>query len=583
MKNSVQRERWSWFWIAAAGIVLFVMGVVGFGRYASIHNQPSTLLDELYLALQLLAMNSGAVPPPLPWELEVARFGIPLLTALAAIKAVLDLFQEQVRRFRLRTLQDHIVICGLSRKGFLLAERLNADGRLVVIIEKNEENDRLATCRMLGMYVLVGDATDPELLRKAGVARAAAVVAVCDDDGINLEIALRVKPLAEERQERPLTCLVHIGEPQLCSLIREKETHLDSHRFQLELFNTFENGARLLLRSFPAWEEGGPTGRPVAHLLVIGLGRLGENLVVQAARDWWNQPARGNNRLPVTIIDLTATAKIESLCVRFPPLEKACDLHALDMDVTSADFARGSYLLERDGRPPVSRVYICMDDDARALQISLALLRQTQGRLPVVLRVAEPTGLASLLDPGLNHSDGYGSIHAFALLDTICTPELLTSTRRELLAQAAHADYVAGQRKAGANMDNPALQPWERLNENLRQNNYAFVDRLQGELASAGYGIQPLVDWDAPSMQIPEEKVELMAHMEHAAWCEQRLSEGWRFSPGPKNIESRTHPGLVDWGELAEEEREKNRNFVRNTPRFLGRIGLQIGISEIDI
>jgi voltage-gated potassium channel Kch len=285
MKNSVQKERWDWFLLAAAGVVLFGLGVVGFDRYASLHNQPSTFLDALYQALQLLAMNSGAVPPPLPWELEVARFGIPLLTALAAIKAVLDLFQEQLRRLRLRTLQNHVVICGLSRKGYLLAGRLHAEGRVVVVIERDEENGRLGTCQMLGMYVLTGDATDPELLRKAGVARAAAVVAVCDDDGTNLEIALRAKPLAEKRQEIPLNCLVHIGEPQLCSLIREKETHLDSKSFQLELFNTFEHGARLLLSSFPAWEENGPASQPAVHLLVIGLGRLGENLVVHAARE----------------------------------------------------------------------------------------------------------------------------------------------------------------------------------------------------------------------------------------------------------------------------------------------------------
>jgi len=38
----------------------------------------------------------------------------------------------------------------------------------------------------------------------------------------------------------------------------------------------------------------------------------------------------------------------------------------------------------------------------------------------------------------------------------------------------------------------------------------------------------------------------------------------------------KTHPDLVDWEELAEAEKEKDRNMVRNIPVFLAQAGFQV-------
>ena len=106
--------------LGGLGIVLFVLGIAGFERYAAWHNLTASIWDNIYLTFQLIPMNSGGVTPPIPLELNLARFFIPLLAAATAIKAFLRIFQEQVRMLRLRRLRDHIVICGLSRKGFLM-------------------------------------------------------------------------------------------------------------------------------------------------------------------------------------------------------------------------------------------------------------------------------------------------------------------------------------------------------------------------------------------------------------------------------------------------------------------------------
>ncbi|MEI7845642.1 MAG: NAD(P)-binding protein [Chloroflexota bacterium] len=550
-----------------------LMSVAGFAQYAALHNLPNTFLDNLYLTLQLIPMNSGAVAPPLPWMLEIARFAIPLLTAAAAVKALLAIFSRQIQMLRLRNLREHVIICGLGRNGFLLAGKLRSLGKAVVIIERNEKNDWLVSCQEQGMFILLGDASDPALLRKAGIQRASAMIVVCGNDGVNADIALHTKDLAQPGKH--LTCLVHISSPQLCNLLQEQGQTLDDHGFHLELFNIFERGAQRLLSEFPAWQE--DQSQEVPHLLVVGLGRLGENLVLHAARGWWNQSNEPRKKLPITIIDRDAQRKIESLILRYPPVQKTCSFFTLDMEIFSPEFERADFLHGDDQRtPPVSTVYICLDDDSRALQISLTLLRQTHGSVPIVMRMAENHGLASLLNHNPITENAYQSLHAFGLLDSVCTPDLLTNTRRDLLAQAAHEEYMRTQPKTGTPAANPAMQPWKSLDVKYRQANYDYVDHIQRLLEASGYSIAPLSDWDAPSRRFPDEIIEHMAKMEHDFWMKDRLGQGWRYAHGAKNLEARTNPTLVDWNILSEDEREKDRVLVKGIPAFLGRVGLQI-------
>jgi hypothetical protein len=560
-------------------VVLFTLGVIGFARHAAWHNLPLEPLDWAYLTIQLIPMNSGAVEPPVPPELEAARFLIPLLAAIAAVQAFFRLFREQIHGMRLPWLRNHIIICGLSRKGFLLAGQFRRQGRQVVVIERDEENDWLESCRGQGMFVLTGDAADPALLNMAGVARAEGLFAVCDNDGANSEISLRAQELAHSRQGGPLVCLLHVADPQLCNLLREQETGLEQEHFRLELFNVFERAARRMLQEYPAWDEKqGPfTGLP--HILIIGLGRMGENLALHAARDWWNYPQQKTGRLRISIIDRHAVQKIESLCIRYPQISQAADLIPLEMEVHSPDFERADFLYNDQKQPDINVVYICVDDDTLGLHAGLTLLRQLPlSNIPIVVRMAEESGLAKLLESHRNQLGVYRNLFAFGYLEHTCTPELLSSTPRDLLARAAHAEYVKEQIRAGTiSAEDPSLQPWDSLDELYRKGNYHWADHIPLLLEASGYRLGPLVDWDAPSMTFKSDGlVEQMARLEHELWCQDKIADGWHYAPGTKNLTEKINPALVSWDELPEEERVKDRMLVKGIPAFLGQAGFQI-------
>jgi hypothetical protein len=560
-------------------VVLFTLGVIGFARHTAWHQLPLKPLDWAYLTIQLIPMNSGAVEPPVPPELEAARFLIPLLAAIAAVQAFFRIFREQIHGIRLPWLRKHIIICGLSRKGFLLASQFREQGHAVVVIERDEENDWLESCRGQGMFLLMGEASDPALLNMAGVARAEALFAVCDNDGANAEIALRVQELARARPGEPLVCLLHVTDPQLCNLLREQETGLEDAHFRLELFNVFERAARRMLQKFPAWDEAQGFTNGAPHILIIGLGRMGENLTLHTARDWWNLRPRRTGRLRISIIDRHAVQKIESLGIRYPQISQAADLIALEMEVHSPEFERANFLFNDQKLPDLNTVYICVDDDTLGLHAGLTLLRQIpQSNIPIVVRMAEESGLARLLESHRNQRGSYRNLFSFGYLEHTCTPELLSSTPRDMLARAAHAEYVREQTKTGAiSAEDPSLQPWDTLDEQYRRGNYHWADHIPLLLKTAGYQLGPLVDWDAPSMTFTsDELVERLARLEHDLWRQDKVADGWRYTPGTKNLTEKTNPALVSWDELTEEEQAKNRMLVKGIPAFLGQAGFQL-------
>ena len=76
-------------------------------------------------------------------------------------------------------------------------------------------------------------------------------------------------------------------------------------------------------------------------------------------------------------------------------------------------------------------------------------------------------------------------------------------------------------------------------------------------------------------MEFPPQEVEIMARVEHERWFQEREEAGWTHGLD-RDADKKTNPDHVEWGDLPEEEREKNLRFVRGLPRSLARAGFQI-------
>jgi hypothetical protein len=563
-----------WFVIGALWLLALALGYAGFARHFAALGQAQPPTSLLYLSVQLFVLNSGAVEGAVPWQLDLARFLAPAVATYTALAALAVLFYEQLQLFRVRFSRDHIVICGLGRKGLLLAKGFCERGDRVVVIELEPDNPLIEPCREVGAIVLIGNAASRDLLQQARVHRARYLLALLGDDGTNAEIALRARELACDRRDRPLTSIVHIVDPQLCDLLREREFETgQGDGFRLEFLNVFASGARTLLREHPPFE---PTAACRPHLLVVGLGQMGESLVVHAAQSWWAEPATGGERLRLTIVDREAEQKAESLCLRYPQLSQACELIARSMDVHSPEFQRAEFLHGAGGQCDATIAYVCLDDDSLGLSAALALRQRVREQgIPIVVRMAHQAGLATLL-AGLDGPGGsFENLHAFGLLDRTCTPDLVLGGTHEMLARAIHEEYVRRRAAAGETpATNASLVPWDDLPPSLQESNRRQADHIGLKLHSVGCGLAPLTDWDADRFQFSSAQIEVMARMEHERWLEERLREG--YQQGPRDLVQETNPNLVPWDQVSDEMREMTRTMVRSIPALLARVGLQV-------
>lgn len=117
--------------------------------------------------------------------------------------------------------KDHIILCGLGRLGYFIAEELLQKGEKFLIIEANESSPNIDYFRSRGVAVYAGNARLPRVLQDAGVARARALISVISDDYANLEIGLNAHSF-----QPTLRLILRIFDEQMARTIKEK---LDIH------------------------------------------------------------------------------------------------------------------------------------------------------------------------------------------------------------------------------------------------------------------------------------------------------------------------------------------------------------------
>jgi voltage-gated potassium channel len=92
-------------------------------------------------------------------------------------------------------LNNHVIICGFGRNGQQAAQTLRYHGKEFVVIEKHESMLAKAFHDFPGLLYLQGDATDDELLRKAGILRANSLICSLPEDADNVFIVLSARSL----------------------------------------------------------------------------------------------------------------------------------------------------------------------------------------------------------------------------------------------------------------------------------------------------------------------------------------------------------------------------------------------------
>jgi len=582
---SVFKKLWEdlkWFFIGALWITVFVLGYIGTRKHFALSGDVRSFFDPIYRAFQLFMLDDSMIllepGPGLPWEFELARFLMPFVAAGTVFMAVISVFRKEIKKIQLKCLKNHVVVCGLGRKGLLLAKGFRDQGYKVVIIEQDDNNPFAEQCEDFGAFLLYGDATYLEMLKKARVHKAKYVVTITGDDGTNAEIAVRSWELVRNDSSRIQTCFAHITNPELCALLRERELMSEMvDNFRLEFFNIFDAAAKALVEKYPPFDN--QTG-DTPHVLIVGLGRMGESVTLQVVHRWWKEYKKSKTPIRVSLIDREAETKVLKLKLRYPQFFDASDVRTYNIDLDSPEFTPLAFLSDASS---LTAVYVCLDNDSKSLASGLALLQGLSNQfIRIVVRMVHDAGLAALLlCEEARSSSKYSRLYAFGMLDCVCQPDRLIGGTHETLAIAIHNEYLLQQKETGLSAEiNPSLVPWHKLTEDLRESCRRQADHLGKKLATIGYNIEPLRDWNAEFFEFTDPEINKLAKMEHERFVKERLESGWTYSFGPKDLKKRTNPALISWDhpDLDDKERDKTLNMVKKIPVFLARAGFQLHI-----
>jgi len=183
----------------AQGLAFFLLTcVAGMVGYVVAGWSPA---DALYMVIiTVFGVGYGEVRPVVGPELRAFTIFVIVGGYAAAIYAVGGFIQWLtegeinralgVRRMnrQISGLRGHSIVCGYGRIGRILARRLADHRAAFVVVERTPA--RVVEAEADGFLVVSGDATDEEVLRRAGAEHAIALATVLPDDAANVFIAL---------------------------------------------------------------------------------------------------------------------------------------------------------------------------------------------------------------------------------------------------------------------------------------------------------------------------------------------------------------------------------------------------------
>jgi hypothetical protein len=569
-----------WLIIFSLGIITIISGMIGFGKLYEGKNEP--WLNLLYRSLQLTLFKSGEYSGPTIYYLEFARFGAPFLLYFSFILIVIDNFRDYFQRIWIRLcVRSHVVICGLGYVGPVVSRSILNHGENVLIIEKDPQNPKIKECLDAGAMVIIGDATSATILKRARVTDAKSLFAVTGDDKRNQEIVVRAQELLmKTNRKKSLSCFVHIVDPNFYHLLRPLSLQGTWPVWMnLDFINIYQNAVVCLIAKHPPFPVN-PDAPLKPHPLIIGLGHMGKELLVQIVKSWGQ--TRGHTprtKIPVTVIDRSAITKVNIIKKQYPSFEDYCSIEPLEMEIESDRFIEGEFLAGTFKRPAVSIVYVCVADESLGMNAALELGRKMAAHeVPVIIRMESQEGFGkffNIVHAGLKQ---FSNFIAFPLTSCESTVASLVHGTNERIAEALHRKYIQDRITEGIPpKTDPSLQPWNRLPDSLKMSNQSQAENIRPALQSVGLDIALRTRWDEPLFDLSP-YYDILAKKEHERFVRERRSAGW--TDGPRDPFKRTSPYLGPWESIPPDIQKYDRDFVVIYPEILA--GLDLKIVDLD-
>jgi hypothetical protein len=575
-------SRRQWRAIVLLALLSLVLGAIGFARANYPTGEQMGAVDAIYNSMRLFHMHFDHVPQLLPWELQIARFLAPLVLGVTLLKGFVYAAHSHRPAFVLRSQSGHVVICGLGQEGLHLAREYRRKQRWVVIIEKDGHNEFLSICDQEHIHCIIGDAAEPVVLKEARVEHAGQVIVVTPDDETNLRIAVQLCDLAQKCGGSGPECFVHLENSQLRdSLQKHFEREKENGRV-VRFFDVYDSEARRVLVELPLDGSGiSKEDKASVQVVILGLGRMGRSLALRAART--GHFANGK-KLRISVLDRDDAPR-QRFLFNYPALDRTADkpdaICDLQFHQGLVESLKTRKLITKWATEPdtLLHIFICMDDNIRALEVAFRLQEALVERpdCNLYVRVKKRESLADIFDE--NQSGSADSpltakprIAPFGMVEDSCSEEVFTHRSDERIAKAIHQRFVV-KRSAGSSRtpeNDFALREWEKLTDDLRASNFQQADHIVVKMRAIGCEIVGSTDSRPALEQFTLNEQNILAPFEHTPWNAERLLAAWRYGT-PSDKAHRINENITGWEFLDDSVKKYGYEAIEDIPLILAK------------
>ena len=164
-------------WVDALYMAIITISTVGFKEVA-------TLSQEARIFTIIL----------ITFSLVITAYIVSLVSEYVVSEYSYQKLKRRRVNHKIKKLTNHVIVCGYGRNGFQAVKRLRSYNMPCVVIDKDVELLEESEEELL--YV-EGDAIDDEVLMKAGIKRASALICALPKDTDNLFVVLSARQLTE--------------------------------------------------------------------------------------------------------------------------------------------------------------------------------------------------------------------------------------------------------------------------------------------------------------------------------------------------------------------------------------------------
>jgi voltage-gated potassium channel len=167
-------------WIDCLYMTVITIATIGYGEIVDLSHSPGGRIFTIFMSVT---------------GIGVMTYIMMSLTAFIVEGELNEAFRRRKMEKRVEKLSGHYIVCGADGVGTHIVQELRSTLRPFVVVDvAREKIDGLAAGGEEPAFV-IGDATDNETLRRAGIERALGLFAVTGDDNLNMVISLSAKQL----------------------------------------------------------------------------------------------------------------------------------------------------------------------------------------------------------------------------------------------------------------------------------------------------------------------------------------------------------------------------------------------------